>query len=385
MPLTTLVAGVSLVIWVYLIAARGGFWRAAENDSHDPDEPRRKSWPAVTAIVPARNEAALAARTLVSLAAQDYPASFRIVLVDDDSQDGTADIAERVVAPGRLTVVRGAPLPQGWTGKLWAVQQGLALVDGAPDPPKYVLLTDADIVHAPLALRTLVDRAERGGLLVTSRMVRLNRESLPERALIPAFVFFFQMLYPFAWVNRRDRRPAAAAGGCMLIERAGLAASGGLAAIRGALIDDCALAARLKALGPIWLGLTDRAQSARPYPRFGDVRRMIARSAYAQLGYSPGLLLMTLAGLGIVFVAPPLIAALGAGLGRLAAAAAWALMALAFWPTLRFYRASPLWAPLLPAIAAAYMLFTVDSAYQYALRRGGMWKGRAQAVPARGP
>jgi hopene-associated glycosyltransferase HpnB len=384
MSLTALLAGVALASWIYLIALRGAFWRAAESDSNEPEAPRRQDWPTVVAIVPARDEAALAARSLASLAAQDYPASFRIVLVDDESQDGTADIASTAVAPERLTVVRGTPPPEGWTGKLWALHQGLALVARAPHPPKYLLLTDADILHAPLALRSLVDRAERGGLLVTSRMVRLNCESLPEQALIPAFVFFFQMLYPFAWVNRQDRKLAAAAGGCMLIERTSLAACGGVAAIRDALIDDCALAAKLKARGPIWLGLTNHATSARAYPAFGDIRRMVARSAYAQLGYSPLLLLATLAGLGAVFLGPPLIAVIGLGWQRLAAAAAWGLMALAYWPTLRFYRLSPLWAPLLPAIAAAYLLFTLDSACQYAMRRGGMWKGRAQALPARG-
>jgi hopene-associated glycosyltransferase HpnB len=380
---TVLVALLALTIWVYLLLLRGGFWRCTEHDGRNPaSEPAR--WPTVAAVVPARNEADVISASIGSLIAQDYPAHFAIILVDDDSQDATVDMVRMAVDPSRLTILSGEPLPPGWTGKLWAVHQGLVHLERSADPPQYVLLTDADIVHAPQALRGLVARAERDGLLLTSRMVRLRCKSLPERALIPAFVFFFQMLYPFAWVNRRDHRLAAAAGGCMLIERRGLTACGGVAAIRDCLIDDCALGARLKALGPIWLGLTDCAASIRPYPAWGEIKRMVARSAYAQLQYSPLLLLAALTGLGITFLAPPLIAVVASGAARLMAIAAWALMALAFWPTLRFYRVSPLWAAMLPIIAAAYMGFTLDSAYQYMMRRGGMWKGRAQALPARG-
>ena len=386
MTLSLLLAGLALAIWVYLILFRGGFWRLAEHDAQEPPRADPPCWPPVVAIVPARDEADVAPVSIASLAAQDYPASFAIILVDDNSSDGTAERVREAVAPkARLTILPGAPLTPPWTGKLWAVHQGLAHVARLAEPPKYVLLTDADIVHAPRALRSLVARAERDHLLLTSRMVRLRCESLPERALIPAFVFFFRMLYPFAWVNRRDRSTAAAAGGCMLIDRQSLAAAGGVAAIRDCIIDDCALGARLKALGPIWLGLTDCAASIRPYAAWGDVRRMVARSAYAQLDYSPLFLLAAIVGLALTFLAPPLIAACASGAARLAAIAAWALMAMAFWPTLRFYRRSPLWAPLLPAIAAVYMGFTLDGARQCLLQRGGMWKGRAQASPARGP
>ena len=379
-------AGLALAIWVYLILFRGGFWRLTEHDAQDPPPSNPPCWPPVVAIVPARDEADVAPFSIASLAAQDYPASFAIILVDDNSSDGTAERVREAVAPNaRLTILPGAPLTPPWTGKLWAVHQGLAHVARLAEPPKYVLLTDADIVHAPRALRSLVARAERDHLLLTSRMVRLRCESLPERALIPAFVFFFRMLYPFAWVNRRECRTAAAAGGCMLIDRQSLAAAGGVAAIRDCIIDDCALGARLKARGPIWLGLTDCAASIRPYAAWGDVRRMVARSAYAQLDYSPLFLLAAIVGLALTFLAPPLIAACASGTARLAAIAAWVLMAMAFWPTLRFYRRSPLWAPLLPAIAAVYMGFTLDGARQCLLQRGGMWKGRAQASPARGP
>jgi hopene-associated glycosyltransferase HpnB len=385
MTVDLLLAGLALAVWVYLIAGRGGFWRTASAEL-DPPVAEPVSWPSVVAVVPARNEAELAPNSIASLLAQNYPASFSIILVDDSSEDGTAQLVAKVAAsaPQRLTILSAAQMAPGWTGKLWALSQGIAHAERLAKPPKYLLLTDADIVHSPLALRSLVARAEAGRLILASRMVRLRCESLAERALIPAFVFFFQMLYPFSWVNRRHGSMAAAAGGCMLVERNGLARAGGIGSIRHAMIDDCALASRLKAWGPIWLGLTDCAVSTRPYRAFNDIRRMVARSAYAQLGYSPLLLLATLGGLALAFLLPPLTAVLGCDFGRLAGFAAWSLMALAFWPTLRFYRRSPLWAPLLPLIAAVYMAFTLDSAYQQLRGRGGMWKGRAQAIPARG-
>jgi hopene-associated glycosyltransferase HpnB len=229
-----------------------------------------------------------------------------------------------------------------------------------------------------------VQRAEAGELAMVSLMAKLRCRSLAERSLIPAFIFFFQMLYPFRWVNRRGATTAGAAGGCMLVRRAALARAGGIGSIRDALIDDCALAARLKRHGPIWLGLTEQVESLRPYPSFGDIRRMVARSAYAQLRFSPWLLAATIVALALAYLAAPAIALFGSGLARWTAAAAWMLMAVAFWPTLRFYRLSPLWAPALPAIAAAYLGFTLDSAIQHARGRGGLWKGRVHALPADG-
>lgn len=378
-------AGLALAVWIYLIACHGGFWRAAERDDTimPAQEPAR--WPSVVAIVPARNEADVVSHSIASLIAQDYPGAFSIIVVDDNSEDGTAAAvgAAAAHAPGKVQLIAGAPMAAGWTGKVWAQSQGVAEAAGRVPPADYLLLTDADIVHAPHTLRSLVTRAEAGGLVLTSLMVELRCESLAERALIPAFVFFFQMLYPFAWVNRADRTTAAAAGGCMLVRRASLAMAGGLASIKDAVIDDCALGARLKAEGPIWLGLTRNAASIRKYPTFSDIRRMVARSAYAQLDYSPLMLAGTVLGLLLTYLAVPLIAILGSGLPRLLALASWILMGLAFLPTLRFYRLSPLWAPLLPAIAAVYMAFTLDSAYQHMRGRGGMWKGRAQALPAR--
>jgi glycosyltransferase involved in cell wall biosynthesis len=454
MTVELLLAGLVLAIWLYLVMAHGGFWRASVRDDTDVPAPPAH-WPGVVAVVPARNEAEIVARSVGSLLAQDYPGPFAVVLVDDDSTDGTAAEARAVAVTStrRLTVLQGAPMPPGWTGKLWALSQGIAHAersdffprrgkylpqagDGGETPvddspkalgsaddldcsfapsaslrsapqrnrlrrfarppgeenpltidlvaPKYVLLTDADIVHTPDNVRSLVARAEAGGLVLTSLMARLRCESFAERALIPAFIFFFQMLYPFAWVRSTDRRIAAAAGGCSLIRRESLAAAGGITAVRAAVIDDCALAARLKRQGPIWLGLTERAVSIRPYPTFGDIRRMVARSAYAQLDYSPLLLAGTMLGLVMTYLGPPLQALLARGAAAWAAAAAWALMSLAFLPTLRFYRRSLLWAPLMPVIAAAYTAFTLDSAVQYWRGRGGMWKGRAQAPAARG-
>ena len=226
-------------------------------------------------------------------------------------------------------------------------------------------------------------RAKTNGLVLTSLMAKLHCESFAERALIPAFVFFFQMLYPFTWVNRNSARTAAAAGGCMLVERLALEKAGGVAKIRGALIDDCALAKMMEAEGPIWLGLSDQVRSLRKYREIGDIGRMVARSAYAQLRYSPLLLGATLAGMGVTYLAPPLLAFIGSYPANAVAVATWALMMLAFLPILRFYRLSPLWAAALPLIAATYSAFTLNSAYEHWRGRGGTWKGRSQAIPAK--
>jgi hopene-associated glycosyltransferase HpnB len=376
-----IIAAATLAIWVYLLLARGWFWRARERDDANPPT-LPAIWPSVVAVIPARDEEENIREAVGSLLCQDYPSSFSIVLIDDDSRDGTAqaarEAAQAAQADDRLTVLRGQPLPKGWTGKLWAMKQGIEAAALSPSPD-YLLLTDADIVYSPDALKRLVARAQAGDLVLTSRMVKLRCESFAERALIPAFVFFFALLYPFAWVNRRDRATAAAAGGCMLVRRDALQQAGGIETIRGALIDDCALAQRLKRIGPIWLGLTQNVHSIRAYPRLGDIRRMVARSAYAQLGYSPLLLAGTLAGLALTYLAPLLLALFARGMPQAIGALAWVLMALSFQPILRFYRRSPLWGLALPAIALIYMAFTLDSAYQHVRGRGGSWKGRVQA------
>jgi hopene-associated glycosyltransferase HpnB len=385
--LVGVVAALILALWAYLVFARGGFWRARERDDSRDAQPA--AWPPVTVIVPARDEAATIALSIRSLLKQDYPGAFHIILVDDQSRDDTAGLAQEVARScgdaSRLTVVAGLPLPPGWTGKLWAQHQGIAWADERAPAPRYLLLTDADIVHAPDALRWLVTHAEARGLVLTSLMAKLRCDSVAERLLVPAFIFFFQMLYPFAWVNDQASRMAAAAGGCMLLRRDALRAAGGIAAIRAELIDDCALARKLKQTGPIWLGLTQRVHSIRPYPDMRDVGRMIARSAYAQLDYSVLMLLATVLGMMLVFVAPVLLTLLGSGLERAAGAFCWILMAFLFQPTLRFYRLSPLYGVLLPLIAAIYVWFTCASALAHARGLGGMWKGRAQAGMSRSP
>jgi hopene-associated glycosyltransferase HpnB len=376
-----IVASMVLAIWLYLLAGRGGFWLGRQRD----DEVGAGSvpWPAVAAVIPARDEAESVGKTIASLLRQDYPGEFRVILVDDQSRDSTAEAARSAAAAlgaaDRLTVLPGRAPPTGWTGKLWAQHQGIELAEIAPQPPAYLLLTDADIVYAPDALTPLVARAQFDGYALTSLMAKLRCESLAERMFIPAFIFFFQMLYPFAWANDPRRSTAAAAGGCMLVRREVLRQTGGMAAIRGALIDDCALAKRLKARAPIWIGLTERVHSIRAYPAVADIRRMVARTAYAQLNYSPLLLAGTVFGLAITYIVPVALALFASDVAQVLGILAWLAMAVAFQPTLRFYRVSRAWGLALPAIAATYMAFTVDSAYQHARGRGGMWKGRAQA------
>ena len=307
---------------------------------------------------------------------QDYDGPFRVVLVDDGSTDGTGDLA-RALGDPRLTVLTGAPLAQGWTGKLWAVHQGIAAASNDGREPTYLWLTDADIEHAPDTLTRLVGIAQTGRKLV-SFMALLRCEGWAERALIPAFIWFFMMLYPFGLVNRRGGwadHIAGAAGGCVLVEQKALAAAGGIVAIRGALIDDCTLGRLIKRQGPIWLGLTRRSRSIRPYAGWRAIGAMIARSAYAQLQYNPALLVMTVAGLAVVFGAPLWLAAQG---NRLAIAAC-VLALLIYQPVLRFYRRSPLWALALPLVTLFYKGCTLHSAFAYYRGRGGMWKGRAQA------
>jgi hopene-associated glycosyltransferase HpnB len=363
-----------LAIWLYLLLARRGFWLMRERDTAPVLEPAH--WPSVIAVVPARNEADVIQRSIGSLLAQDYPGDFRVVLVDDQSEDGTGDLA-RALNNGRLTVLTGGTRPPGWTGKLWAMQQGADYA--ASSAPEFLWFADADIAHAPDNLRNLMARAEEGSRVLVSLMARLSCRTAAEHFLIPAFVFFFDMLFPFGAANDPKSPIAAAAGGCMLARREALDAAGGIEAIRHNIIDDCALARVMKKQGPIWLGLTDRSVSLRPYEKLTDIRKMVARSAYAQLGYSPLLLLGTIVGLFIVYIAPVLGALFAMYYVQLAAYLAWAIMALMFQPILRFYRLSPLWGLALPVIGAFYAAFTLDSAIQHWSGKGGMWKGRAQA------
>jgi len=351
------------------------FWLGRVRDDTVPAAPA--AWPSVAVVIPARNEAAVIAESVGSLLRQDYLGALTIIVVDDDSEDGTGALAKVAAAgSGRaVTVIESRHLPAGWTGKLWAVSQGVAEAEktAAPD---YLLLTDADIAHAPDTLSWLVAHAAEHGYVLTSLMAKLRCESLPERSHVPAFIYFFEMLYPFAWVRRPRAATAAAAGGCVLLKSDALRAAGGIESIRNALIDDCSLAKRLKNVGPIWLGLTERVRSIRPYDTFADVRQMIARSAYAQLNFSVLMLIGCIAGLALTFLAGPLLAIFAHGIARWIGLAVWAAMALSFVPTLRFYKLSPLWAIALPGIAALYALYTLDSAWRHWRRRGGQWKGR---------
>jgi hopene-associated glycosyltransferase HpnB len=363
----------SLAIWLVMLFGRAFFWLVRERDESPSREPQR--WPSVAAIIPARNEADVVTRSIGSLLAQDYPGPFRVILVDDQSSDDTA-LKARTLADERLDVVQGAPHPAGWTGKLFAVSQGVARAGTDPD---YLLLTDADIAHAPDNLRRLVARAEEGRYSLVSLMAKLHCETFAEHFLVPAFVFFFDMLFPFGRVNNPQSRVAAAAGGCMLVRRQALASAGGIESIRSEIIDDCALARRLKQQGPIWLGFTERAVSLRPYSKIADIRAMVARSAFAQLDYSPVILAGTVVGMLLLYVVPIAGLAFG-GMSALFGAFAWAAMTVAFQPMLHFYRRSPFWGLALPVIGVFYAAFTIDSAVQHWRGRGGMWKGRAQAI-----
>lgn len=375
----TVVAVLALSTWLYLICARGAFWLGSANDAGWPVRPTQ--WPRIAVLVPARNEAECIVASMRSLLEQHYPGPLSVILVDDNSSDGTAELARRAAAASDrpLSVMDSGPLPAGWTGKLWALKRGIEASRKLPEAPDYLLLTDADIVHTADTVEWLVAQAECGDLMLVSLMAKLRCESLPERIHVPAFIFFFQMLYPFAWVNRRTSATAAAAGGCILVRADALRAAGGIESIRDALIDDCALAGQLKTQGPIWLGLTNRVRSIRPYPHWADLRRMVTRSAYAQLRYSPLLLAGTTAGMALTFLAAPLLALFAHGLPQFLGLATWIVMTVAFQPTLRLYRLSPIWGIALPGIAFLYTLYTIESAIQYVIGRGGEWKGRAQA------
>jgi len=382
----TLLAIVAMAVWIYLLAGRGGFWRIRP----DVERASSKNVPpqSVAAIIPARNEADVVGRAIASLLGQEYPGQLRIFLVDDDSTDGTADAArgaaEHTGAAERLTVVRAGPLPEGWTGKVWAQAEGVRAAGGFGGD--YYLLTDADIEHGAGEVAELVTRAEAGGFDMVSLMARLSCETPAERALIPAFVFFFFMLYPPRWVAAPRRSTAAAAGGCMLVRREALERIGGMAAIRGELIDDCALARAVKQGGAIWLGPAEDTRSLRAYSGWREIGAMVSRTAFHELGHSSLLLAGTLAGMALTFLAPPVLLAAGSWIALSGASAwpgllggcAWLLMALVYWPTLRYYRCRPVWAPLLPLVACFYMGATIHSAILYWRGTGGRWKGRVQ-------
>ena len=374
----------SLLIWCVLLFFRGGFWRTR------PAAPLatapRDAWPAVAAVVPARNEADVIAQAVSTLLAQEYPGPFHVIVVDDHSTDGTADAARaaalQLQCSDRLTVLAAKPLPPGWSGKVWAQSQGIEAVRTLGLSADFLLLTDADIGHPTDAVTQLVARADAEKRDLVSLMVRLRCDSLWEKALIPAFVFFFAKLYPFSWVNNPRNKTAAAAGGCMLVRRTALEEAGGIESIRAELIDDCSLAARIKHRGegrhPIRLDVAARSVSLRPYDNSGEIWNMIARTAFTQLRYSGWLLAGTLAGMAIIYLIPP-IAALVLGPLGWPAWLAWAAMCCAYAPMLRYYGRSPLWAPFLPLVALFYVGATFASAVRYWRGKGGQWKARVQA------
>lgn len=373
------IALLTAAIWAYLMTLHGRFWI----DDRTAPSPVPAHWPDVVAVIPARDEAASIAETIRSLLSQSYQGRLSIVLVDDHSTDGTAtyarDMAVRLDLPDRLTVIEAQSLPAGWTGKLWAVSQGLQAASFAAPDAEYVLLTDADISHEPHNLAELVAKAEHEERDLVSLMVELNCTTFAERAMIPAFVYFFRMLYPFAQVADPAHQRAGAAGGCMLVRKRALDRIGGVASFRDSLIDDCSLAIALKPRGKIWLGLADGTRSLRVYPHFSDIRRMIARCAYTQLNYSPVLLALTVVGLGLTFLAAPLLALFGTGLASLIGLAVWIAMGVSYLPLLRRYRRSALWAPGLPLVACVYLWATMESAWRHWQGAGGEWKGRTQA------
>ena len=375
---------VALGIWLHLFFARGWFWRVKKFDGDGAEKEELSEWPRVVAVVPARNEAETIERAVSSLVQQEYRGVLSVVVVDDHSEDGTGAVARRTAealgAGERVKVCSAAELPEGWTGKVWALNQGVSAVGGTGEGPDYFWFSDADVEHAPDTLQRLVGRAERDKLDLASLMVLLQAKTFPERALVPAFLYFFLMLYPPRWIANERARTAGAAGGCILLRREALERIGRFAAIRSDVIDDCALAQTVKhAGGRIWMGLTRKSSSLRGYGTFAEIRDLVARTAFTQLRYSALLLLGTLAGMFVTYLAPVLLLFLPDLSARTLGLVAWLLMTASFVPTVRFYGLSPLWAPMLPLTALFYSYATWVSALRYWLGRGGLWKGRAQA------
>lgn len=383
------VGAASLLAWIGLLLARGGYWRVSPRLVPPPaDDPLPH--PPVVAVIPARNEADVLPETLPTVLAQRYPGPFRVVLLDDRSEDGTATAAKNaaaIFATDRLQIVPGAPLPSGWSGKVWAMHQGALAACHQAERPEFLWLTDADVAHEPWVLQALVDRAETEQLDLVSAMARLRVDSAWDRLLVPAFVYFFAKLYPFRFVGDPRRRNAGAAGGCILVRRGTLERAGGFEAIRSALIDDCALARRIKrAGGRLWLGFSRGVTSVRRYGRLASVWAMVARSAYTQLGHSPPMVIGTVIGMLFLYALPPAaclggaVAAALAVPGALALAviggAGWVLMAASFVPIVRHHGVGPWCAGSLPAAGVLYTAMVISSAWRHARGRGGAWKGR---------
>jgi len=386
-PLSWLGAG-SLAAWIYLVFFNGRFWQGDQRlCARAPANDALAKWPAVVAVVPARNEADVVERTLNSLLAQDYPGELQIILVDDRSDDGTGEAARRLTrdhpAAAKLRVVATEDLPGGWVGKMWALHTGIEVAETQWPASRYLHLTDADVEHGPGNLRAMVYQAEAGGLDLVSLMVMLHCETRWEKLLIPAFVYFFQMLYPFPRINDPHSRAAGAAGGCMLVKAESLRRAGGIESIRGEIIDDCALGAALKSVGRIWVGLSDTEYCVRPYSGLGEIWAMVARSAYTQLRHSVWLLAISVVGMALAFLSPPLVTltfpAHGNVWATLLAGSAWLAMAWTFRPSALRYRRPAAFGLVLPAAALLYLGMTLDSARRHRIGVGGQWKGRAGA------
>ncbi len=373
------VAAIPFAIWIYLLLGRGNFWRLNE----DATVPKPlENWPCVVAVVPARNEAETIGRVVTSLVSQDYPGEFEVIVVDDQSEDATAALARQAAAESgatrRVTAHSVAALPPGWTGKLWALNEGVFV--SAKKVPAFFWLTDADVVHTTDTLRRLVFRAERDSLDLASLMVLLQAKTFPERLLIPPFLYFFLMLYPPRWIAAPKARTAGAAGGCILLRRSAFERIGGLASIRSEVIDDCALARAVKRSGgKIWMGVTRSSVSLREYGSFAEIRDMIARTAFSQLRHSLVLLALTLIALPVTFWLAWILFFTGDDPAWIMASTAVSLMTTTFLLTVRFFGLSPLWAFTLPFAALFYGYATCVSAARYWLGQGGQWKGRAQA------
>lgn len=379
MAIPTIAGILCVLIWFYLLLARGGFWRVG---LHLAQPVNQQTTYRIAVVVPARNEADVIEQSIRSILEQRGGNSMHVFLVDDGSSDGTAEAAQRAAAQANrssaLTVIQGSPLPSGWTGKLWAVQQGID--ETRNFNPDFFLLTDADILHGPDNIGRLAAIAESGPYDLASFMVNLHCGTLAEKFLIPAFVFFFFKLYPPRWISDPHHKTAGAAGGAILIRPAALERAGGITSIRGEIIDDCALAREVKRSGGrVWLGLTDASQSLRAYNTFGDIERMIARTAFNQLGHSAWMLIVAIAGLTVIYLLPLiLLLCCRRPLTIVLAAAGWLLMTLAYLPMVRFYRLNPFWALTLPFVSIFYMMATLHSAMKFRAGRGGEWKGRAQ-------
>ena len=381
----TSIAILSLLIWLGLFFFNGHFWQIWISDADRETVTPPAVWPSVVAIVPARNEVASIAQTVSGLAKQDYLGKFSVVVVDDHSEDGTGVLAQRAAeeagTAARVKVISAPPLEPGWTGKLWALNSGVAEERGGH--PVFFWFTDADIVHAPDTLARLVSRAERDQLDLTSLMVLLQSQSFVEKLIIPPFLYFFLMIYPPRWIANPKSRTAGAAGGCILLRALALERIGGIAPIRNEVIDDCSLARAVKGSGGrIRMGLTRSSASLRRYASFPELQDMIARTAFTQLSYSALRLVGALLGLLVTFVAPVALALSSVPTVWLPALLAWCLMSASFLPTVLFYRLSPIWSPFLPVAALFYSYATLLSALRYWLGRGGQWKGRSQAPGA---